>query len=35
MLSTIGAKTAEDLISYLPPDVRFDGKLAIDDGKSE
>jgi len=35
MLATIGAKTAEDLISYLPPDVRFDGKLAIDDGKSE
>jgi glycine dehydrogenase subunit 1 len=35
MLSTIGAKTEEDLISYLPSDVRFDGKLAIEDGKSE
>jgi len=35
MLSTIGVKTAEDLISYLPSDVRFDGKLAIEDGKSE
>ncbi len=35
MLSTIGAKTEEDLISYLPTDIRFDGKLAIEDGKSE
>ena len=35
MLATIGAKTAEDLISYLPSDVRFNAKLAIEDGKSE
>jgi glycine cleavage system P protein (glycine dehydrogenase) subunit 1 len=35
MLATIGAKTEEDLVSYLPRDVRFDSKLAIEDGKSE
>src|SRR5262252_1464466 len=35
MLAVIGAKTEEDLVSYLPRDVRFDSKLAIEDGKSE
>jgi glycine dehydrogenase subunit 1 len=35
MLAKIGAKSQEDLISYLPVDVRFNGKLQIDDGKSE
>jgi glycine dehydrogenase subunit 1 len=35
MLATIGARTEEDLISYLPPDVRFDKRLNIEDGKSE
>jgi len=35
MLATIGAKSQEDLVSYLPADVRFNGKLQIDDGKSE
>ncbi len=35
MLSTIGLKSEEDLISYLPPSVRFDSRLAIEDGKSE
>jgi glycine dehydrogenase subunit 1 len=35
MLATIGARTEEDLIAYLPPDVRFDKKLDIGDGKSE
>jgi glycine dehydrogenase subunit 1 len=35
MLATIGAKTEEDLIAYLPPDVRFDKRLNIEDGKSE
>jgi len=35
MLSTIGAQSEEDLISYLPSDVRFNAKLAIEDGKSE
>jgi glycine dehydrogenase subunit 1 len=35
MLATIGANSQEDLVSYLPVDVRFDGKLRIDDGKSE
>jgi len=35
MLSTIGAQSEEDLISYLPSDVRFNAKLKIEDGKSE
>lgn len=35
MLAAIGLKSEEDLISYLPADVRFDKPLAIDDGKSE
>jgi glycine dehydrogenase subunit 1 len=35
MLSTIGAQSEEDLISYLPSDVRFNAKLGIEDGKSE
>ena len=35
MLATIRAKTEEDLIAYLPADVRFDKRLNIEDGKSE
>jgi|SRR5579883_1345440 glycine dehydrogenase subunit 1 len=35
MLDVIGLKSEEDLVSYLPADVRFDGRLAIPDGKSE
>lgn len=35
MLDVIGLKSEEDLVSYLPAEVRFDGKLAIADGKSE
>ena len=35
MLAAIGAKTEEDLIAYLPGDVRFDKRLNIEDGKSE
>ncbi len=35
MLDAIGLKSEEDLISYLPPDVRFDRHLQIEDGKSE
>jgi len=35
MLDAIGLKSEEDLIAYLPSDVRFDKRLAIDDGKSE
>ncbi len=35
MLSTIGLETEEDLVAYLPPAVRFDSRLAIEDGKSE
>lgn len=35
MLSAIGLTSEEDLISYLPSDVRFDKRLNIDDGKSE
>jgi glycine cleavage system P protein (glycine dehydrogenase) subunit 1 len=35
MLTAIGLKSEEDLISYLPADVRFDKRLAIEDGKSE
>ena len=35
MLSTIGLKSEDDLISYLSADVRFDRPLAIENGKSE
>ena len=35
MLSTIGLRNEEDLVSYLPVDVRFSRELAIEDGKSE
>src|SRR5579863_9779491 len=35
MLSTIGLRSEEDLIAYLPPDIRFDQRLPIEDGKSE
>ena len=35
MLAKIGVKSQEYLVSYLPADVRFNGKLQIDDGKSE
>jgi glycine dehydrogenase subunit 1 len=35
MLDAIGLKSEEDLVAYLPSDVRFDKRLAIDDGKSE
>jgi glycine dehydrogenase subunit 1 len=35
MLNLIGLASEEDLISYLPPDVRFDKRLAIENGKSE
>jgi glycine dehydrogenase subunit 1 len=35
MLATIGVNSEEDLISYLPDEVRFNDNLAIADGKSE
>jgi glycine dehydrogenase subunit 1 len=35
MLTAIGLTSEEGLISYLPPDVRFDQRLAIEDGRSE
>jgi len=35
MLTAIGLKSEEDLIAYLPADVRFDKRLAIENGKSE
>ncbi len=35
MLTAIGLESEEDLISYLPADVRFDSRLNIADGKSE
>ena len=35
MLDTIGLQAEEDLIAYLPSDVRFDKRLQIADGKSE
>lgn len=35
MLAAIGMNSEQDLISYLPADVRFDRPLAIEDGKSE
>jgi len=35
MLAAIGLKSQNDLISYIPDDIRFDQPLAIEDGKSE
>jgi glycine dehydrogenase subunit 1 len=35
MLTTIGLRSDEELVSYLPEDVRFKRQLAIEDGKSE
>ena len=35
MLAVLGLKTEEELVSYLPTDVRFAKRLAIEDGKSE
>lgn len=35
MLSTIGLKSEEDLVSYLPSDVLFNRPLNLEDGKSE
>src|SRR5438270_10042441 len=35
MLAAIGLKSEEELISYLPADVRFEERLNIPDGKSE
>jgi glycine dehydrogenase subunit 1 len=35
MLAAIGLNSEDDLVSYLPPDVRFDKRLPIDNGKSE
>lgn len=35
MLATIGLRSEEDLVSYLPADIRLKRSLAIDDGKSE
>lgn len=35
MLAAIGLKSEEDLVSYLPVDVRFNSRLNIPDGKSE
>ena len=35
MLDTIGLRSQEELVSYLPEDVLFRGKLDIEDGKSE
>jgi glycine dehydrogenase subunit 1 len=35
MLDAIGLKSEEDLVSYLPDDIRLKRPLAIEDGKSE
>jgi glycine dehydrogenase subunit 1 len=35
MLAVIGLESAEDLVSYLPADARFLGRLGIANGKSE
>jgi glycine dehydrogenase subunit 1 len=35
MLAVVGLKSEEDLISYLPADVRFDKSLNLRDGQSE
>src|SRR5579884_1950063 len=35
MLAAIGARSEEDLIAYLPAEIRFQQRLNIEDGKSE
>ena len=35
MLATIGLRSQQDLVSYLPPEIRFEGDLGISDGRSE
>jgi glycine dehydrogenase subunit 1 len=35
MLAAIGIKSQEDLLSYIPGEIRFDRRLALEDGKSE
>jgi len=35
MLAALGMQSEEDLIAYLPAEVRFDQRLAIENGKSE
>lgn len=35
MLAAIGAKSEEDLIGYLPSDIRFDQRLKLEEGRSE
>ena len=35
MLAALGLSNVEELVSYLPGDVRFDGRLPIENGKSE
>jgi len=35
MLATLGMQSEEDLIAYLPPAVRFNSRLSMEDGKSE
>ena len=35
MLAALGMQSEEDLIAYLPAEVRFNQRLAIENGKSE
>src|SRR3954451_17881970 len=35
MLAAIGLKSQDDLLSYIPENIRFDKRLNIEDGKSE
>ncbi len=35
MLAAVGLKSQDDLLSYIPEEIRFDKPLAIEDGKSE
>src|SRR3954470_701820 len=35
MLAAIGLKSQDDLLSYIPADIRLDKRLALEDGKSE
>ncbi|MBV8573301.1 MAG: aminomethyl-transferring glycine dehydrogenase subunit GcvPA [Acidobacteriaceae bacterium] len=35
MLDVIGLRSQEDLVSYLPSEVRFNGRLRLENGKSE
>jgi glycine dehydrogenase subunit 1 len=35
MLSALGLDSVDDLVSHLPPEIRFEGRFSIENGKSE